>query len=140
MKKFLKNILQVATSVGAVLTLCAGKVMAMSIQEGAEAARGEGMPSELVGPEGILTRFTNIALYVVGVLSVIMLIWGGLRYILSGGDAKKITDAKNTILYALIGLAIAFFAFAIVNFVLNAIAPGAQNETSLLLLGLPLIA
>ena len=45
----------------------------------------------------------------------------GLRYILSGGDNKKITDAKNTILYAIIGLIIAVLAFAIVNFVLNAI-------------------
>ena len=50
-----------------------------------------------------------------------MLVWGGLRYILSGGDNKKITDAKNTILYAIIGLIIAVLAFAIVNFVLNAI-------------------
>ena len=50
-----------------------------------------------------------------------MLIFGGLRYVVSGGDSKKVTDAKNTVLYAIIGLIIAILSYAIVNFVLNAI-------------------
>ena len=50
----------------------------------------------------------------------IMLIIGGIKYVVSGGDAKKVTDAKNTVLYAIIGLVIAFLAFAIVNFVIGA--------------------
>lgn len=121
MKKIAKNILQVIMGIGATLTLCAGKAMAMTAQEGAEAVRADGMPAELVGVDGVFTKFSNIALYAVGAISVIMLIWGGLRYITSGGDSKKITDAKNTILYAIIGLVIAVLAFAIINFVLNAI-------------------
>ncbi len=121
MKQLAKNILQITTGVAAALTLCAGKAMALTVQEGAEAARAEGMPAELVGVDGVFTRFSNLALYAVGAISVIMLIWGGLRYILSHGDSKKITDAKNTILYAIIGLVIAVLAFAIINFVLNAI-------------------
>lgn len=95
--------------------------LALSIQEGAEAARADGMPADLIGADGVINKFTNIALYVIGFIAVAMLIWGGLRYIISGGDSKKVTDAKNTILYALLGLVIAFFAYAIVNFVLNAI-------------------
>ena len=95
------------------------------------------MPAELVGVDGVFTRITNTVLYVVGVISVVMLIWGGLRYIMSGGDSKKITDAKNTILYAIIGLIIAVLAFAIVNFVLNTIstvsAPEAAESTILFL-------
>jgi hypothetical protein len=59
-----------------------------------------------------------------------MLIWGGLRYIMSGGDSKKITDAKNTILYAIIGLIIAVLAFAIVNFVLNTISTVSAPEAT----------
>ncbi len=121
MKKFAKNILQVITGICTAATLFAGKAMAISIQEGAEMARAEGMPAELVGVDGVFTKLSNIALGIVGALSVIMLIWGGLRYILSGGDSKKITDAKNTILYAIIGLAIAFLSYAIINFVLNAL-------------------
>jgi hypothetical protein len=50
-----------------------------------------------------------------------MLIYGGLRYVISGGDSKKVTDAKNTIMYAIIGLIIAILSYAIVNFVINSI-------------------
>ena len=113
MKKFTKNVLQIITGSSTVATLCAGKAMALTVQEGAEAARADSMPTELIGPEGVFTRITNVVLYIVGAISVIMLVWGG--------DSKKITDAKNTILYAIIGLIIAVLAFAIVNFVLNAI-------------------
>ncbi len=138
MKKITKNILQVITGICAMLTLCAGKAMALTVQEGAEAARADGMPENLVGPDGVFTQVTNTVLYVVGAISVIMLVWGGFRYIISGGDSKKVTDAKNTILYAILGLVIAFFAYAIVNFVLNTISPApAQNaENAAILLSL----
>ncbi len=109
MKKFTKNILQIITGICTMVTLCAGKAMALTVQEGAEAARADGMPENLVGVDGVFTRITNTVLYVVGAISVLMLIWGGLRYIISGGDSKKITDAKNTILYALLGLIISSF-------------------------------
>ena len=128
MKKFTKNILQIITGICTMVTLCAGKAMALTVQEGAEAARADGMPENLVGVDGVFTRITNTVLYVVGAISVLMLSWGGLRYIISGGDSKKITDAKNTILYALLGLIIAFFAYAIVNFVLNAISPTPEQN------------
>ena len=138
MKKFTKNFLQLITGISAVLTIGAGKAMALTVQEGAEAARADGMPANLVGADGVFTQITNTALYIIGAISVIMLIWGGLRYIISGGDSKKITDAKNTILYALLGLIIAFFAYAIVNFVLNTINPNdASNaETATAIIGL----
>lgn len=120
MKKVAKSILQIITAIGATVTLGAGKVMASTVREGAEAARADDMPENLFGIDGTLTRITNIALYAVGIISVIMLIYGGIRYITSGGDSKKVTDAKNTVLYAIIGLVIAILAYAIVNFVLNA--------------------
>lgn len=136
MKKFAKIVFQLVLAVSTALTLSAGRVMALTAQEGAEAARADGMPENLVGPDGVFTRVTNTVLYVVGAISVLMLVWGGLRYIISGGDSKKVTDAKNTILYAILGLAIAFFAYAIVNFVLNTIDPNnpSNAETSALLL------
>lgn len=119
MKQVTKTIIQIITGAGAVVSLMAGKAMALSVQDGASAARADGMPADLVGENGVFTRITNTILYAVGIISVIMLIYGGLRYILSGGDNKKVTDAKNTILYAIIGLIISILAFAIVNFVLN---------------------
>lgn len=129
MKITLKTIAQVLTGVGAVATLTAGKVMALTVQEGAEAARADGMPKELIGPSGVFTQITNTVLYIVGIISVIMLIYGGLRYVISGGDSKKVTDAKNTILYAIIGLIVSILAFAIVNFVINAIT-GETNSAA----------
>ena len=90
-------------------------------QAGAEAARGNGMPADLVGVDGVFTKITNTVLYAVGIISVVMLIIGGIRYVISGGDSKKVTDAKNTIMYAIIGLIIAILAYAIVNFVITAV-------------------
>ena len=121
MKKPLKFLIQTIAGIGALASLTAGKVLALTVKEGAAAARAEGMPAELIGPSGVFTKITNTILYAIGIISVIMLIYGGLRYIMSGGESKKVTDAKNTILYAIIGLIISILAFAIVNFVINAI-------------------
>ena len=108
------------------VTLFAGRVMAATAgktpaQAGAEAARANGMPAELIGDSGVFTRITNTVLFAVGIISVVMLIIGGLRYVISGGDSKKVTDAKNTIMYAIIGLIIAILSYAIVNFVISAV-------------------
>jgi len=67
----------------------------------------------------IVTTVINIFSIVVGVVSVIMIILGGFRYITSGGDSSKVGGAKNTIIYALIGLVIVALAQFIVQFVLN---------------------
>ncbi len=132
MKKFAKYLLPVLIlGVVAVLgTLFAtGQVSALTLQEGAEAARCDGCPSDLFGNTGVFKTITNTVLYIVGVVAVIMLIIGGIKYVTSGGDAKKVTDAKNTVLYAIIGLIIAFLAFAIVNFVISAL-PSSENKTT----------
>jgi uncharacterized membrane protein len=128
MKKIFKKASQIITGAATAATLIAGRVMATTASEaenpaqaGAEAAKGSGMPSELVGVDGVFTKITNTVLYAVGIISVIMLIYGGLRYVISGGDSKKVTDAKNTIMYAIIGLIISILAYAIVNFVINAV-------------------
>ena len=128
MKKIMPTILTFITIITTACTITAGKVMAFGVREGVEAAKGDDMPRELIGPDGVFTKISNTILYIVGIVSVIMLIWGGVRYILSGGDSKKVTDAKNTILYAIIGLIISILAFAIVNFVLNAIGIDASTS------------
>jgi hypothetical protein len=66
-----------------------------------------------------LNSIVNIISIIVGVIAVLMIIFGGFRYITSGGDAAKVTSAKNTILYGLIGLVIVALAQFIVKFVLN---------------------
>jgi hypothetical protein len=67
----------------------------------------------------IITTVINLFSMIVGIIAVIMIIYGGLRYITSGGDSAKITSAKNTIIYALIGLVVVALAQFIVKFVLN---------------------
>lgn len=130
MKKLVKLILPVVLLTLAVVTLgVAPSVSALTLQEGAEAARCDGCPADLFGDTGVFKQITNTILYVVGIIAVIMLIIGGIKYVISGGDAKKVTDAKNTILYAIIGLVIAFLAFAIVNFVISAL-PSSEKEAS----------
>jgi hypothetical protein cdiviTM7_00647 len=123
MKKITKTLTQTLTGVGALLCLTTSRVLAsaLSVQEGADAARADVMPTELIGDNGVFNRLTSTILLIVGFISVIMLVYGGLRYILSGGDSKKVTDAKNTVLYAIIGLIISLLSYAIIKFVLNSV-------------------
>lgn len=67
----------------------------------------------------LVTTVINVFSVVVGLVSVIMIIFGGFRYITSGGDATKVTGAKNTIVYAVIGLIVVAIAQFIVQFVLQ---------------------
>jgi len=61
----------------------------------------------------------GILSFVVGVLSVIMIIVGGIRYTLSNGDSGRIKSAKDTVLYSVIGLVVSLLAYVIVNFVVG---------------------
>ena len=136
MKKILRIILPALIMGVITVVVASGGVSALTLQEGAEAARCDGCPRDLFGDTGVFKQVTNTILYIVGIIAVIMLIIGGIRYVISGGDSKKVTDAKNTILYAIIGLVIAFLAFAIVNFVVSALPGSSDNvenaETSIL--------
>lgn len=93
-----------------------------TVQSGADAAKGIDQPVELFGSTGVFRKITDVLLFIVGAISVIMIIVGGLRYVLSGGDSTHITGAKNTILYAIIGLIVALLAYAAIDFVINSFA------------------
>ena len=67
----------------------------------------------------LIATIINIFSVVVGIIAVIMIVYGGFRYITSGGDSGKVTSARNTILYAIIGLIIVALAQFIVKFVLS---------------------
>ena len=92
-----------------------------SIVAGADCAKSADQSTSLFGKGGIFQIITNTALFIIGALSVIMLIYGGIRYTISMGDAKNVEAAKNTIMYAIIGIVVALLAAAIVNFVLGAL-------------------
>lgn len=67
----------------------------------------------------VIRTIINLLSVVVGIVAVIMIIVGGLRYITSGGSDTSVTGAKNTILYAIIGLIIVALAQILVRFVLS---------------------
>ncbi len=90
-----------------------------TLTNGVNSARGEGVSETASDPQTLVKQFVNIFLFAVGALSVIMLIWGGIRYTTSAGDSNKVTAAKNTVLYAIVGLVVAILAYAIVNMVID---------------------
>ncbi len=90
-----------------------------TVSGGAAAARGTDQTADLFGSTGVFRTITNVLLFILGAISVIMIIIGGLRYVISGGNATAVTEAKNTILYAIVGVIVALLAYAIINFVLT---------------------
>lgn len=104
------------------------------ISEGSGAAKGTdqatclfgGEPACAEGATPIFKTVTNVLLFIIGAVSVIMLIIGGIRYTVSAGDSSAVTAAKNTIMYAVIGIIVAILAFAVVNFVIGAFVPNAD--------------
>lgn len=69
--------------------------------------------------DGIIKLVINVFSLLVGVVAVIMIIVGGLKYITSGGNEGNVTGAKNTILYAIVGLVVVALAQIVVKFVLS---------------------
>lgn len=96
----------------------------LTIQGGANSAQGTDQQSDLFGNSGIFKTITNTLLFVLGAISVIMIIVGGLRYVVSGGDSSAVNAAKNTILYAIVGVIVAILAYAIINFVIGSFTNG----------------
>ena len=86
------------------------------VNDGLDATGGQGSNTS-VGD--IVSTVVKVLLFIIGAVSVIMIILGGIRYTISQGDSSAVTAAKNTILYAVIGLLVAIFAYAIVSFVVD---------------------
>jgi hypothetical protein len=95
--------------------ICAGQALDVNAKCDPQTA-GEASGTRV---NNIIATVINLFSLVVGVVSVIMIIIGGLKYITSGGDSGNVTGAKNTILYAVIGLVVVALAQVIVKFVLG---------------------
>jgi len=65
----------------------------------------------------LFSNLVNVALAFAGTVAVIMIIWSGIRFIRSGGDAKQAQGARQTLTWAIIGLIIILLAFAILNLI-----------------------
>jgi hypothetical protein len=96
--------------------LCAGSNLQFTDNpSGADCSAGDATDKI----NNLIHTIVNLLSAIVGVVAVIMIIVGGLRYITSGGNDTSVTGAKNTILYAIIGLIIVALAQIIVRFTLN---------------------
>lgn len=67
----------------------------------------------------VITTIINVMLFIAGALAVIMIIYGGIRYITAHGDEKQVKVAKDTIVYSVAGLIIAILAYALVTFIFD---------------------
>ncbi|HVV66482.1 MAG TPA: pilin [Candidatus Saccharimonadales bacterium] len=78
------------------------------------------------GFTNVLSTIVSIISYIAGIVAIVMVIVAGVKYMTSAGDSNKASSAKSTLIYALIGLAIAVLAQVIVQFVINTAsgAPG----------------
>jgi hypothetical protein len=96
--------------------LCTGANLQFTETPGQCDAAGEDATVKI---NRIIHTIVNLLSAVVGVVAVIMIIVGGFRYITSGGNDTSVTSAKNTILYAIIGLVVVALAQLIVRFTLS---------------------
>lgn len=80
-------------------------------------SQGSGQASTLFGDNSVVNTIINTMLFIVGILSVVMIIFSGIRYVTAHGDKSQVEGAKNTLIYAVVGLIIAIVAYALVNWV-----------------------
>ena len=121
-KKLIKQILLVfALMVGAITLLSMIPVAGAAILgpgdqpvEIASATGGEGSLRQLI------LRMVNYFLTFLGIIAVIMVIYGGVTYVTAAGKDEQLQNAKKIIMYALIGIIIVLLSFALVNTILGA--------------------
>lgn len=85
----------------------------------ANQSSGSATSNEVVGKDGVLNEVVSIITYIAAVASVIMVIIGGIMYSVSNGEPQKANRARDTIIYALVGLAVSMLARQVILYVLG---------------------
>ena len=123
MKKITSLIIAAVATLGVVaaplVPVTANAAPADDITQGIQAASGNKQQASGDDFNKGIKRIVDVMLFLLGAIVVIMIIIGGIRYATSNGDANGTKAAKDTILYAVIGLVVAIMAYAIVNFVVS---------------------
>ena len=97
---------------------CTGRGTNSSVCQDKDTAQTQ-TNNSVYGPNGILQKATDIILFIIGIAASIVIVVSGIRYILANGDSGKISQAKDTIIYALVGIGIALLARTLITFVLS---------------------
>lgn len=130
MKRFLALVLVLAVSFGAAATLVSQPALAEGtgvknkVCQGIQEITSSTSNCEKGGTStkdinSVIGTVVNLLTVVVGILAVVMLIYGGMKFIMSGGEASAVASAKKSIIFALVGLVIVGLAQVIVHFVLG---------------------
>lgn len=134
MKNIIKSAfitLAVMVGIGFTSTVLVGS----SVQAESAAQQIKGGSDKVGGTENATIKLedgikivVNILLFLIAAIAVIMIIIGGIRYTTSNGDSSQTKSAKDTILYAVVGIVVAILAYAIVNFVVDQFIKGGPSR------------
>lgn len=129
----IRNTLPVVLSVGSLFI--SGGIKAFAAQAGTTVQINPPGPIPNIGPSGLISFVIN-AFFAIGILAaLIYLLWGGLNWILSGGDKEKIGAARARIIAAIVGLVMIVLAYFILDFVLKLLGMCGINNLVLPTLG-----
>ena len=120
-----------AISVASLSTNVSAQAANSVVKKGITTATTADMKNKsIAGEGGLISILINFLLWTVGVLSVVMIIFSGFRYITSAGDAAKTKSAQTALTYSIVGLIVAVFAWAIVNIVLDRIGVKTSSNST----------
>jgi len=127
MKKMILSALIVACSVFGVSAVSTASLStnvsaqaADGVKKGITTATTTDMQNKsIAGEGGLISILINFLLWAVGILSVVMIIFSGFRYITSAGDAAKTKSAQTALTYSIVGLIVAILAWVIVKMILR---------------------
>ena len=101
------------------------------VSSGINAATTDEMKNKQIdGSNGVIRTVSNILIWVVGIVAVIMIVWSGFKYITTAGDASKVASAKSSLTYAIVGLTIAILSYSIVNFIMERLDVSSAGKSS----------
>ena len=124
MKRLFISLVAVLSLSSGVFALAPQTVLADAKSEvcrGVGATTGGGCTDTSGSVKRIVSAIINVFSIIIGIVAVIMIMYGGFKYVTAAGDSNNITSAKNTIVYAIVGLVVAAISQFIVQFVLNAV-------------------
>jgi hypothetical protein len=116
---FLSTASASAQAINIAQSLCAGANLDYSAINNSGACGSGQIEASTLQLNNFVTSIISLLSWAIGVVAVFMIIVGGFKYITSGGDSAGVTAAKNTILYAIIGLVIVALSQLIVRFILG---------------------
>lgn len=128
MKIIVKTVSLIALSVVALALLSGTEVLAQAdeVKRGLDSISGD----NVISFDNAIESVVKTLLFIIGAASVVMIIYGGFRYVTSAGEASAVKSAKDTIMYAVVGLVIALVAWGIADFVINALTGSTTPSTS----------